>query len=136
MKNKLVEKMVFHTIRFKQDWPCLNVNSIELNLFIFKTMKLNKLWKCINKCTSGKKLSKSLRNLIMQRSNNWRATITHGFWSQAKKKKLPKSNNKKVTMWLPSSCILKVVFQQELPMLFTTLTWAILKIYWRKLQAV
>lgn len=70
MKNKQVEKMVFHIIKFKLDLPCSNVNSIELNLFIFKTTKLNKLWKCINKCTSGKKQLKLLKNLIMRKSNN------------------------------------------------------------------
>ena len=136
MKNKLAEKMVSHIIKFKQDLPCSNVNFTELSLFILKTMKSNRLWKCINKCTNGRKLSKLLRNLITQKLNNWRATIIHGFWSQVKKKRLLKSKNKKVTMWLPSNCILRVVFQQELPTLFTTLMWAILKIYWKKLPAV
>lgn len=64
MKNKLVEKMVFLITKFKQDLPCFNANSTEQNQFIWKTTKSNKLWKCINKCTSGKKLSKLLRNHI------------------------------------------------------------------------
>ena len=136
MKNKQEEKMVLLIIKYKQDQLCYKNNSIELNLFIQKIIKSNKLWRCISKCINGNKLLKLLKNHIMLKFNNSKLTIIHGSQIQDNKKKLHKLNKKKVIMLLPFNCILKEVSQPELPMQSIILMSVILKIYLKKLQEV
>lgn len=128
--------MVSLTTRSKLGWLCQRNSSIGLSQFIQKTIKLKRPWRCTRRCINGRRPLKSQRNLIMVKYKNLKAIITPGCWNLDSKKKQLKSSKNKVIIPQPSNFILKAVFQPELPMQFTTLMSAILKMSSKKLPVV
>ena len=124
--------MEFLTTRCRLDWLCWRNSSTELSRFISKIMRLRRPWKCINKCISGKRLSKWPRSRIMERLRNWRVTITRGCLSPDRRKRLQRLRRKKGITLLQYNCIWRVVFPHVLLMSFTTPMWATHKTCLRK----